>query len=307
MIDISTFLLILVGPLLWAIGNHIDTFLISKYFKDKGVGTLLIFSSIIGLITLPVLVAIRPEVFDISLTNSVFLLIDGVLSVVVMWLYFKSLESNTASSVVPMYQITPVFVYIFGYFVLGELLGMVQLFAMFLIVAGAFILSIEGGAGLGIKINYRATLFMLVAVTIAAFQAVLFKFVILEEDFWVSFFWYYVGLSLIGCSLLIFHKQYRSEFFESIKKNSKIILGLNILNELMTIIGTVIFTYTYLYVPVTVTNLLGSYQSVFVLVIGIVLSRFMPKLTNEKFTTRTIIQKFAAILLMMSGTYFLLV
>lgn len=305
--SILLFLLVLVGPLLWAIGNHIDTFLISKYFQEKSVGTLLIFSSVIGVIMLPFLIVLKPNVFDISFINAVYLLVDGILAVLVMWLYFKALESNTASSVVPMYQIAPIFAYIFSYFILGESLGIIQIFAMFVIICGAIILSFEENENKIFRINYVSVLFMLLAVIVVGFQSVLFKFVILEEDFWLSSFWYYVGLTLVGCSLLLFHKRYRKEFIESVRSNSRAILCLNILNEILTIVGTIAFTYTYLYVPVSTTMLIGSYQSVFVLLIGLVLSRFVPSVTKEKFTRKIIFQKSCAIIVMAVGTYLLLV
>ncbi|HUB86082.1 MAG TPA: hypothetical protein VL971_10340, partial [Rhizomicrobium sp.] len=45
------------GPVLWAISTHIDKYLVEKFFKDTGVGALLIFTSLLGLIGLPVIAA----------------------------------------------------------------------------------------------------------------------------------------------------------------------------------------------------------------------------------------------------------
>jgi drug/metabolite transporter (DMT)-like permease len=44
------FLFALIGPALWALVNHIDKYIISKYFTGRGVGSLALFTSASGLI-----------------------------------------------------------------------------------------------------------------------------------------------------------------------------------------------------------------------------------------------------------------
>jgi drug/metabolite transporter (DMT)-like permease len=44
------FLIALIGPVLWALVNHIDKYIISKYFTGRGVGSLVLFTSASGLI-----------------------------------------------------------------------------------------------------------------------------------------------------------------------------------------------------------------------------------------------------------------
>jgi len=46
----SWFLFALIGPALWALVNHIDKYIISKYFTGRGVGSLVLFTSASGLI-----------------------------------------------------------------------------------------------------------------------------------------------------------------------------------------------------------------------------------------------------------------
>jgi len=58
------FLIALVPPALWAITNHFDKYLLSKYFKGGGVGALMVFSSIIGVCLLPVIYWLHPEVIN---------------------------------------------------------------------------------------------------------------------------------------------------------------------------------------------------------------------------------------------------
>ena len=41
------------GPVLWAVSTHLDKYLVEKYFKSSHVAVLLIFTALIGLLTLP--------------------------------------------------------------------------------------------------------------------------------------------------------------------------------------------------------------------------------------------------------------
>jgi hypothetical protein len=41
------------GPVLWAVSTHLDKYLVEKYFKNSNVAVLLIFTALIGLLTLP--------------------------------------------------------------------------------------------------------------------------------------------------------------------------------------------------------------------------------------------------------------
>ena len=82
------FLIALIAPILWAITNHIDKYLISKYFKGGSVGALMIFSSIIGFLLLPVIYFIEPGVLNVQLSFIIILVLNGFLYVVGLLPYF---------------------------------------------------------------------------------------------------------------------------------------------------------------------------------------------------------------------------
>lgn len=300
-------LLALIGPFLWSIGNHVDKFLIEKYFKTKSIGTLLIFSSLIGVVVAPIFFLIRPEVFSISLVHALILVISGMVGAVIFWLYFKALEDEEVSIVVPFFQLIPVFAYILGYFILGESLTTIQIIAMALIIFGATILSIEIDEENKFKLRKKTILLMGLSAFLSALDSVIFKYILLEEDFWVSTFWSYVGLGLFGILLFCLFKTYRSNFLEAWNINSKRIISLNFFNEFLTTIGNVTFTLAYLAAPIAVVLLFNSYQPVFVFLIGIILTLFFPKLGTEKIKLKHIVQKVLVIGIMMVGTYLLFI
>jgi hypothetical protein len=47
------FYIALAAPALWSAVNYIDKYLVEKYFKGGGIGALLIFSSLVGIIVIP--------------------------------------------------------------------------------------------------------------------------------------------------------------------------------------------------------------------------------------------------------------
>ena len=118
------FLLSLVAPILWSIINHIDKFILSKYEEGRGVGALLIFSSLSSVIVLPVLaIFYRSKIFDVSFTDGFILLFAGLLSAAGFYFYLRAMNIEEASVVVPLFQFDPVFGYLLGFFILQESLN----------------------------------------------------------------------------------------------------------------------------------------------------------------------------------------
>lgn len=120
------FFMALIGPILYACANHTDKYLIFRYLKSGEVGALIIFSSIFGVIALPVVLFIHPTVFNVNFFQGIVLTINSMLVVIAILLYFYALQKDEASYVVPFYQTIPIFAFILGYFVLGETISISQ-------------------------------------------------------------------------------------------------------------------------------------------------------------------------------------
>lgn len=301
----SWFLIALVGPFLYALTNHIDKLLLEKYFKVSGIGTLILFSSLLSILSLPIIFLIDPSVVSIGGASLLILVLVGVLDVLVLICYLIALRSDEASIVVVFYQLMPVFGYILGYFILGEVLTNVQLIAMALIIFGTIFISFEVDAENKIKLRHKTIVPMLLASLFWAAQGVIFKAVALEENVWRSFFWEHVALVIIGFAIFAFMRSYRVSFVQAIKENSKGILSLNILNEGLYMFGNFAFAYAFMLAPVALVLLTQSFQPIFVLIIGIILTIFFPKVATEKIHLRHLLPKIIAIAITGIGTYLL--
>src|ERR1039458_2519080 len=138
------FCISLIAPVLWTIVNHIDKYLLSKYFKGNGIGAIFLFSSLFSVFVLPGILIFEPSiVLCISVPDIVILLLVGVMSAVAFLLYLYALDIEEASVVIPLLQLIPVFAYFLSYLILGERLNKVQILAALIVILGIVILSLE--------------------------------------------------------------------------------------------------------------------------------------------------------------------
>ena len=105
----SWFFLALIGPLLYAITNHIDKVLLERYFKVSGVGSLMLYSSLLSALALPFIFLMDPHVFDVGVFNIAVLVCVGTLNVLVLLCYLLALRDDEASIVIVFYQLVQVF------------------------------------------------------------------------------------------------------------------------------------------------------------------------------------------------------
>jgi drug/metabolite transporter (DMT)-like permease len=131
------FFIALCAPFLLACANHNDKFLLSRYLKEKNIGSIVILSSLFSGVAIPIVLFIQPEVSDVSLVQGSAVVATGMLSVFAVVCYLHALDLDEASFVTPFYQTVPVIAYFLGYFILDETLTLAQGLGSFVIIVGA--------------------------------------------------------------------------------------------------------------------------------------------------------------------------
>lgn len=301
------FFVALIGPFMYALTNHIDKILLEKYFKKGGVGTILLLSSLISVFVLPIFFLADKTVLDVSGINILALAMVGILNVLVLWCYLFAIKEEEASVVIVFYQLVPVFGYVLSYFVLGEILTKMQIIAMAIIIFGTTIISFEIDSENKFKLRRKTILPMLAASFFWALESVIFKAVALEENVWRSLFWEHLALVLMGITIFIFMRSYRTNFISAIRNNSKTVLSIGVVNEALYVFGNLAFAFAYMLAPIALVLLTDSFQSIFALVIGIFLTVFFPKISVEKIQVKYIWPKIIAICITGIGTYILFI
>jgi len=285
------------GPVLWAASTHIDKYLVERYFKDSSVAVLLVFTALIGLVMLPFILYWQPAVLALPVKDCTIIAFSGVLYMSAMYFYLQALQGDEASVVAPFFQAGPLFAYALAYLVLGETLSRIQLLGGGLIVAGGLLLSIHPGGG---KVRLRLVLLMLACAFILAVSSVIFKAFAVQDQFWSTTFWTYLGEALFGVWLLALPAQ-RRQFFALLRSNTGAVLGVNAANELINLGGGLGMRYAVLLAPLSLVQAIGSTTTLFVFLFGVLLSLFWPKLGREDLSRRDLLQKGVSASLITAG------
>ncbi len=301
----SWIIIALIAPFIWSIVNHVDKYLVSKYFHGEGIGGLMIF---VGIVSIPFALAILylyPEVFSIPSAHIWVLITTGIIYNFAILFYLYALEEEDASLVVPFWQLSPVFAYMLGIMLLGETLGGMQLVGSLITLVGAVILSLELGDDSRLKLKKKAVLLMVLSSLCIALENVIFKKFSIPEDsfFWVSVFWNQVGMIVfaVGC---LFIASYRQSLKKICKQNSTGVLSLNILEQIIETIGSMVNYFALFLAPAALITLVTySAQPLFVFVLGVILTILFPRFIKEDISKKNLVLKFVSILIMAVGVY----
>lgn len=298
------FYLPLGAALLWAIGNHVDKFLIGRYFRGSSPKSMIAIQIVVDLFTLPVLYFLDSDIFSVPYAQIAILIALGAFAIIPIILYLYALQEGEASVVIPLFQTIPVFLYILGYFVLGEQLTFRQTIASALIIMGAFFISVDIFER-KFRTKAKVLLCMLIASLCWAIRGVVFKPIVAENKFWPVNFWEFAGIVIMGFVLLLFVKSFRQAWIQMFYNNTKKIIALNIFNETINIAASFMVNFAYLFAPIVLVSVMGSFQPFFVFLIGIFITLFIPRFGKETMITSHLVQKFLAIGVMIFGTYLL--
>ena len=137
------FLIALLPPIFWSLTNHIDKYLISKYFKGGAIGAVMIFSASIAILLLPIIIIIQPSVLQNFNISYLLIATNGTLYLLATLPYFYALEKDDASLTVPLFQMIPVFSFILGYIFLKETLNLTQIIGGVIIMISSIFISLN--------------------------------------------------------------------------------------------------------------------------------------------------------------------
>ncbi len=287
------------GPILWALSTHIDKYLVERYFKQGSVAVLMVFTAIIGALTLPFVWFLQPDVVALDLESIVLIAISGTLYMSAIYFYLQALQTEEASTISPFFQAAGVFGLIFGYAILGEQISYSQIIGALLIIAGSVILSLNFGQNTN-HVKKQLVILMLFCALAISLSSLIFKFFASHDEFWTTTFWNFFGQALFGVILMLAPKN-RKQFSEMIHANAGALLSVTMTNELINLGGNLGVRYTLILAPLGVVQAISSTTSFFVLFFGVILSLFLPNLSREKITIGSLMQKIIATTLVFAG------
>jgi drug/metabolite transporter (DMT)-like permease len=287
------------GPVLWAVSTHFDKFLVERYFKHSDVAVLLLFTALVGLLTLPFIAYFEPTIFAPSGISIALIVLSGVLYMGATLFYLHALQSEEASVVAPFFQTVPLFGYALAYVVLGERLSAVQVTGGVLIVVGTLIVSVRLGQPAQ-RFKLRLVLLMLGCGLAAAVSGLIFKVFAIKVAFWTTTFWMFVGEAIFGVALLCV-SSYRRQLVHLFRAHAAALIAVNGSNELINLGGGLGNCYALMFAPLSIVQAISSTTTLFVFVFGVLLSLLSPQLGRETLSLRDLLQKGTAAVLVALG------
>lgn len=300
------FFIALFGTLLWSIGNFVDKLLTDR-FASKWSGTwgLVLYSSLFSLILVPIFLTLSPAKIYIDPQTAIVLVLSGVAEVTGIFLYLRALRHEDTSTVVPFFQVVPIFSFILGFTILGETLTLTQTLAGLGVIIGGILLSLDISAGQKIHFKFSLVSLLLASSFCFALFDTLFKYGALREGYWTGIVWQHIGIFLVGFTIFLFYKHARRGFLASLKESSVANIGLNVINEAFYVGGVMLFLFAIILAPVAVVATVNAFQPVFVFIFGGILTVLFPKYIKENISHRHLFHKSLSIAIIVISSVFL--
>ncbi len=232
----------------------------------------------------------------------------GAIYIFSLWGIFEGLEKYEASRIIPAIGgLSSFFVLIFGYFFSGgkEIFSFFDFLAFLPLIIGSVLISLEPGK----KIFSKGLGISAISAFLLALLFVLTKYVYLEMPFWTGFIWIRIG-AFLAALLFLFTKEVKSEIFKRKfsfnKKTGAIFIAIQAAGALAFILQNLAINWAGIaYLPFVIA--LQGVQYVFLFILAVFISFKFPKILQEKFSGKIILQKIAAIILICAGLVFLVI
>ncbi len=283
-----------IAPLCYAASNFIDRFLVVKRIRDPRFVAVLggVFTTVLGFAVwvwrgFPVLPPLP----------AVLLLGTGFAAQLALLPWYKAIQLDDASRVIPFYQLIPVVTLIAAYLFLGERLALVQVIGSALVIGGGLALSLERNFWETFHLR-RSFGYILLSVPMFSASAIAFKYVVVDSNFWDTLAYEMLGAG-IGATLLFV--VFRRSVVRGVRNVQGGTWGLLATNELVYTLGRFVGFSAYALGPVSLVSVIGGVQPFYVLVAGTLLSAFFPRFIREDTSRSTLLLKVVSILVIFTG------
>ncbi len=286
-----------IPPLLWASINHVDKYAVDRFMKGREAGSLVIFTGIAGLLV-AILLHLVGAPSSVPFLYAIPMLAAGTMLVLSYVPYLYALEHDEATNIAPLFQLVAPLAYLSALVFLHERVQVSQLAAGGVIFLGALVLSFDFKRT---RIKAKSFFLMLLTSFMIALNVVMFKSFALSTDFWTSVYYDVLGAAIAGAILFLVISSYRTSFIGAIREHKYKVVLINMYAELLNIFARMINCFVALTLSIAVVQFINGLQPLFILILGIVFTKFTPQYVKEAVDRKALIQKGVAIALMISG------
>lgn len=282
------------GYMSMALSQLLDKALLKVVFKEvKAFVFLIAVLNILALVLIPYGVTQLPmDVFWIAI-------IGGAFFIVALIPFLSALQGDEASRVIPLVGgAVPVFTLLGEALFLSVRLSAIHYLSFGLLVIGSIILTISHSGS-----SKRSSLSILKALLGAALFAASFvmtKYVFDNTTFVNGFFWMRLGGVFVALALL-FSQDVRLGLKQFFTENSLLLQSGYFATQALNGGGFVLQSYAISLASVSLVNALQGSQYLFVIAFVAVAAKFKPDLLGEKITAAILVEKLAAVIIIIAG------
>lgn len=282
-----------ISPILYGFSNVLDNYLTNKLFKN--IWTLTFYSTMFGTAFLPLIFFFElPNVPPTQLWP--WLIAIGAIEILYLYPYFKALQSDDTSIVSSLFSLGRIFVPIFAFLFVDEVLTLTQYLGFLVIILSSAVLTLNTKGKL--RLN-KSFFYMLACSSLLALEAVIYKYIFDSASWSTGFTWTRLVTFIIALGfLLVPHLRRDIRVQLSHFKTVGLVFTLE---ELITFVGSIAATYAITLVPVTLAKGVDAFQPIFVLLYAIILSKAFPQIFREQIDRRTLLKKSILFVLMIIG------
>ncbi len=294
-------LLVLLAYLIYGISYYVDDALMTKIKVKNSIGNLMIASSLLsGLVLFPIFFYLSEFNLRVDFVIGLLIITATLVWMMAMLLYYLSLKYLIPNVVSILYQLIPVFNFIFS-LIMGHSFSFVQVGGIVLIVSSAIMLSL----GQKVEMKRLASLFMVLSSFCFALFYVIFNELSVRTGFYQATALYQIGMIIFGLSLLINNKM-RRDFIDTVVKKPMFLL-VNVINKTMSMISNLLINYAMLFIPIALVSSLVGVDPIMTFVVGFVGVRLLPKYVDHAASKKEIIKMLLAITMTVTGIYLMFI
>lgn len=290
----------ILAALFWAIGNVIDKTVLTDYVTNPVVVTFFtgVFGALFALILLPLGYVQIPSTFVLGIS-----ILLGIVYMAPIYFYMKGMTLEEVSRVIPIMNISPVFVVILGAIFLNEVFTLQKYLGMFLAITGSVMVASKrfGKKFFHLEAN-KAYWLIFTGTFIFAAYAVSIRWILNFSDFWNIFFWSRMG-GLIPVGFFLLHQNTREQVISVVNSIRESKVEYMAISELMNDLGVLSQTVALGLGAAALVQTAASIQPLFVLIFVGTLNYVWNKDLGDDLSRKAVAVKTISAIMIIIGIY----
>ena len=231
--------------------------------------------------------------------------VAGLISAGGYFFYAVSIRNEEASRIAALTSLAPAFVAILAVFLVDEIFSAKSYMGITLMILGSVLISYKRN-----HVKKMIPLSLIVILTAANFSygldQTLSKISLNQISFWPFLMMFMFGKFVVAFPGLAL-PSVRRKFCSEVKKLGRNLALTLASGSIMWSLGIIFFFYAASLGPITIVSTTGLISPLFTLFFAILITKYLPKVLEEEIDRKTVALKLVAIVLIVFGTYLIVV